>query len=103
MQKELHKSTLHKSTFDPSAAGNGGVSYEAAMRSFTVVRDDGEVLEGTAAFAAAYEAVGLGWLFGFTRVPVVGPLAEAGYKVFARFRTDVTRGMGVDELIARRK
>ena len=42
-------------------------------------------------------------LFGFTRVPVVGPLAEAGYKVFARFRTDVTRGVGVDELIARRK
>jgi hypothetical protein len=36
-------------------------------------------------------------------VPVVGPLAEAGYKVFARFRTDVTRGVGVDELIARRK
>ena len=94
---------IEDESYDPSAAGNGGVSYEAAMRSFTVVRDDGEVLEGTAAFAAAYEAVGLGWLFGFTRVPVVGPLAEAGYKVFARFRTDVTRGVGVDELIARRK
>jgi hypothetical protein len=52
--------------------------------------------------AAAAAAVGLGWLFGFTRVPVVGELAEGGYKVFAWFRTDLTRGVGVDELIARR-
>ena len=37
---------IEDESFDPSAAGNGGVSYEAAMRSFTVVRDDGEVLEG---------------------------------------------------------
>ena len=74
------------------AAGNGGVSYEAA-RSFTVVRDD--KLEGTAAFAAAYEAVGLKGSLA-SRACRWSVRSEAGYKVFARFRTDVTRGMTSD-------
>ena len=65
-----------------------------------VIPIDGEVLTGLPAFEAAYEAVGFGWLFGLTKLPLVGRLLGAGYAAFARVRTNLTRGRALADLLA---
>ncbi len=47
---------------------------------------DGTWVEGVEVFRRAYGAVGLGWLLAPTRWPLIGPLADAAYRVFARNR-----------------
>ena len=78
------------------------MSYESAMARIHAVTSSGEVLDGMEVFAACYEQVGWGALFAFTRLPVVGPLVELGYSLFAKVRTQVTRGASLEALVARR-
>ena len=73
------------------------------MARIHAVTSKGEVLDGVPVFAACYEEVGLGALFAFTRMPVVGPLVELGYSLFAQVRTRLTRGASLDALSARRR
>jgi predicted DCC family thiol-disulfide oxidoreductase YuxK len=47
---------------------------------------DGSLVKGVKVFRLAYGAVGLGALTAPTALPVIGPLAEAAYAVFARNR-----------------
>ena len=61
------------------------------MSRIHAVTSRGEVLDGVQVFAACYEQVGWGALFAFTRLPVIGPLVELGYSLFARVRTQITR------------
>ena len=86
--------------YDDDAPRNAGVSYARGMAAITAVRADGEVLTGLPAFEAAYEAVGFGWLFGLTKLPLVGRLLGAGYAAFARVRTNLTRGRALADLLA---
>lgn len=52
---------------------------------------DGTVIRGVEVFRRAYEAVGLGWVTGATRWPLLGPLADACYPVLARNRHRIPR------------
>lgn len=70
-------------SFDP---GRYGLDAEAVMARIHGVRPDGRVVEGMEAFRRAYAAVGLGWLFAPTRWPLLRPLFDAAYRLFARNR-----------------
>lgn len=54
---------------------------------------DGRVVRGVEVFRLAYEAVGLGWVTSATRLPLVGPLADALYPVLARNRHRIPRSL----------
>lgn len=56
-------------------------------------RADGQVVRGVEVFRLAYEAVGLGWVTMVTRLPLIGPLADACYPVLARNRHRIPRGV----------
>jgi len=88
--------------FDQASPLNGGVSYEEAMKSMTAVTRHGEILSGVPVFEALYKQVGFGWLFTAARLPIVGSLVDGAYLIFAAFRTSLTRGKSVQELIAER-
>ncbi|KAL7864688.1 hypothetical protein AOLI_G00161080 [Acnodon oligacanthus] len=64
----------------------GGVSYEMAMEEMTVIDENNKVHRGVSAFAVMYKAVGLGWLARFITLPLVRPLMDRSYIVFARNR-----------------
>jgi hypothetical protein len=42
------------------------------------------------AFRRLYEQVGLGWVYAFTKNPIIGKVANAVYDVWARFRLPLT-------------
>jgi len=82
---------------------NGGVDYEKGMKVIHAVMDDGSVIAGVPVFREVYKAVGLGWVFKVTEVPVVGKVAEEVYKVWAGWRMWLTGREELEVLFKRRR
>ncbi len=77
--------------FDP---GRYGLTQEQVMGHIHGVLPDGSVIRGVEVFRRLYRAVGLGWLLGWTAWPIGRPIAEAGYRWFARHRLTLTGRRG---------
>lgn len=60
-----------------------GVSYEKAMGRIHGLDDRGRLIEGVEVFRLAYQAVGLGWVYGFTKIPGFLQLADFVYDLWA--------------------
>jgi predicted DCC family thiol-disulfide oxidoreductase YuxK len=71
-------------------ATRSGRSHGELMARIHALLPDGTVVEGVEVVRRAYAAVGLGWLLAPTRWPLLRPLAEAGYRWFARNRLRLT-------------
>lgn len=71
-------------SFDPSVFGLTMAEVMAAMHG---ILPDGRVITGLEVFRRAYSLVGWGWLWAPTGWPGLRPLADAGYRLFARNRT----------------
>ena len=74
--------------FDAAAWGFEPAALDAEIHG---VRADGSVLRGLATLRAAYAAAGLGWLLRPTGWPLLQPLADLGYRAFARHRRRISR------------
>lgn len=94
---------LESPDFEEGSARNGFLDYETALGSFHAVRSDGTVLSGMPVFQAAYAAVGLGWVWAIYDNPVAAKIFDMGYSLFARYRTDLTRGSSLEVLISQRR
>jgi predicted DCC family thiol-disulfide oxidoreductase YuxK len=57
---------------------------------------DGSVVTGVEVFRRMYAAVGLGWVLAPTRWPLLRPLANRAYRLFARYRVRVGAAIGRD-------
>ncbi|XP_051948082.1 uncharacterized protein LOC127619267 [Xyrauchen texanus] len=62
------------------------VSYEMAMDEMTVIDKNNKIHRGVPAFTVMYSAVGLDWLGWFISLPLIRPLMDRAYDVFARNR-----------------
>ncbi|KAK9834056.1 hypothetical protein WJX81_006567 [Elliptochloris bilobata] len=69
---------------------NAGISYEQAMGNIHGILPEGRVVTGVEVFRRLYDAVGLGWVYAITRLPLVGRLADAVYAFWARVRLPLT-------------
>ena len=94
---------LEAAGFEEGVARNGYLDYETALASFHAVTADGELLSGMPVFQAAYSAVGLGWVWRVYDNPLAAKLLDLGYAIFARYRTDLTRGSSLEALVAARR
>ena len=94
---------LEADDFAENVARNGFLDYETALASFHAVKADGTLLKGMPVFQAAYAAVGLGWVWAVYDNPFAARFLDLGYSIFARFRTDLTRGSSLEALVAARR
>ena len=97
--RKLRLTDIESEDYDPNDPSNGGVSYEKGMAAIHAVTADGRVIEGVPVFGKAYELVGLGWLFQFTEWRMMKPVVRWGYEMFAKYRTNITRGSSLDDLV----
>ncbi|MFM9109318.1 MAG: thiol-disulfide oxidoreductase DCC family protein, partial [Prochlorococcaceae cyanobacterium] len=74
--------------YDPAA--HGGISYAEAMGRIHAIAADGTVLRDVAVFRRAYALVGLGWLYAPTTWPLLAPLADGLYGLWASLRLRLT-------------
>jgi predicted DCC family thiol-disulfide oxidoreductase YuxK len=82
--------------YDPSA--HAGISYRAAMGRIHAVTADGLVLQDVEVFRRAYQLVGLGWLYAPTRWPLLRPVVQRLYALWAGARLRFTRRPDLDAL-----
>ncbi len=74
--------------YDP--ARYGGITYAEAMGRMHALRSDGAVIRDVEVFRQAYGLVGLGWLYAPTRWPLLRPLVDALYGLWAHWRLAIT-------------
>ncbi|MCS5699928.1 DUF393 domain-containing protein [Cyanobium sp. FGCU-52] len=83
---------------DYEPAAHGGISYREAMGRIHALEADGTVLRDVAVFRRAYALIGLGWLYAPTGWPVLGPIADGLYRLWARWRLVLTGRPSLDSL-----
>ncbi|WP_218354771.1 thiol-disulfide oxidoreductase DCC family protein [Alteromonas lipotrueiana] len=66
------------------------LDWNALNNSIHVQQEDGTMLSGLDATHAAWKAVGKGWLYAPLRWPVVRPVADKAYTLFARHRYKIS-------------
>lgn len=77
--------------FDP---GKYGRTLDDLMGAMHGVFPDGRMTTGVETFRQAYRAVGLGWLVAPTGWPVLRPVFDLLYKLFARYRAQLGNRFG---------
>lgn len=79
---------INEAGFDPAIYDT---THDALMAEIHGVYPDGRVIKGVEVFVAAYQAVGLGWLMAPMRWPLLNPLFNSLYGLFARHRLQLGR------------
>jgi predicted DCC family thiol-disulfide oxidoreductase YuxK len=87
--------------YDPAAHQN--ISYREAMGRIHGIDARGTVLRDVAVFRRAYALIGLGWLYAPTDWPLLGPLADGLYGLWARWRLPITRRPNLNQLCSQRE
>jgi len=82
---------------------NGGVDFEAAMGRIHAVRADGTVVKNVAVFQEVYDALGIGWMYAPTKWPIIGPLVNKIYDLWADKRLAMTGRASLAKVIAQRE
>lgn len=88
---------------DYSPADNANISFEQAMGEIHAINRDGTVIKNIEVFARLYEAVGLGWVYGFTKYEPLRRAADAVYAIWARFRLPITGREDLETILRRRE
>jgi predicted DCC family thiol-disulfide oxidoreductase YuxK len=87
---------------DYRAKEHGGITYRQAMGRIHAITAEGEVLRDVAVFRRAYQLIGLGWLYAPTSWPLLAPLADRAYQLWARWRLPLTGRPSLEQLCAAR-
>lgn len=88
---------------DYSAAANGGIDFETAMGRIHAVLPDGSSVKNVEVFRRIYETLGMGWVYAATKWPVIGPIVDAAYGVWADLRLKVTGRGDLAAVVAERE
>jgi predicted DCC family thiol-disulfide oxidoreductase YuxK len=82
---------------------NAGIDFETAMGRIHAIRADGTVIKNVEVFRQIYSVLGIGWLYAPTRWPLIGPLVDKLYDIWADLRLRVTGRPSLQTLVAQRK
>ncbi|WP_299489117.1 thiol-disulfide oxidoreductase DCC family protein [Acaryochloris sp. IP29b_bin.137] len=84
-------------------ADNGNIDFETAMGSIHALLPDGTVMEGVPVFRKVYEVLGMGWVYAITKLPIVGPIADFIYDIWADWRLKLTGRADLATILAERQ
>ena len=86
--------------YEPAAHGN--VSFEAAMARIHAVLPDDSVVQNVDVFRRVYAELGIGWMYAPTQWPLLGPIVDTLYNVWADWRLKLTGRPDLATVIAQR-
>ena len=75
-----------------------GISYREAMGRIHAIDASGAVLRDVDVFRRAYDLIGMGWLYAPTQWPLLRPLTNLTYGIWADMRLRITRRPSLDSL-----
>jgi predicted DCC family thiol-disulfide oxidoreductase YuxK len=87
--------------YDP--AENGGVDFATAMGRIHAVLADGSVIQNVEVFRRVYEILGIGWIYAATKWPIIGPVVDPLYGIWADWRLALTGRPDLKTILAERE
>lgn len=87
--------------YDP--AEHAGIDFETAMGRIHAVMADGTVVKNVEVFRRIYGILGIGWLYAPTQWPLIGPIVDKLYDIWAGWRLQVTGRPSLQTLVAQRQ
>jgi predicted DCC family thiol-disulfide oxidoreductase YuxK len=87
--------------YRPEAHGN--IEFAEAMGRIHAVLPDGTIIRDVEVFRLVYNALGMGWIYAATRWPVIRPVVDAIYKLWAHWRLALTGRPNLSSLIMERQ
>ncbi len=81
----------------------GGVDFETAMGRIHGVLPDGTVVKDIEVFRRVYEALGMGWVYAVTKLPIVGAIADWIYGLWADRRLALTGRPDLKTIVAEKQ
>jgi predicted DCC family thiol-disulfide oxidoreductase YuxK len=87
--------------YDPTE--NGGVDFATAMGRIHAVLADGSVIQNVEVFRRVYEILGIGWIYAATKWPIIGPIVDALYGIWADWRLALTGRPDLQTILAERE
>lgn len=82
---------------------HGGVDFAAAMGRIHAVLPDGTVIQNLEVFRQIYQVLGLGWIYGPTRWPLLGAIADWAYGLWADWRLRLTGRPDLETILTQRQ
>ncbi|MGB3203016.1 MAG: DUF393 domain-containing protein [Nodosilinea sp.] len=82
---------------------NGGVDFATAMGRIHAVLPDGTTIKNVEVFRQVYKALGIGWIYAPTAWPIIGPLVDWVYGLWANWRLAVTGRPSLKTILAERE
>jgi predicted DCC family thiol-disulfide oxidoreductase YuxK len=81
---------------------HGGVDFETAMGRIHAVLPDGTLIKNVEVLRRVYETLGMGWVYAATRWPIIGPIFDKLYAIWANLRLTLTGRPNLATIIAER-
>lgn len=88
---------------DYCAADHGGVEFAQAMGRIHAVLPDGSVIRDVEVFRHVYDVLGIGWIYAATKWPMIRPVVDKLYDLWASWRLTLTGRPNLATLIAERQ
>ncbi|ABW28220.1 thiol-disulfide oxidoreductase DCC family protein [Acaryochloris marina] len=82
---------------------NGNIDFETAMGTIHALLPDGTVMVGVPVFRKVYEVLGMGWVYAITKLPIIGPIADFIYDIWANWRLKLTGRADLATILAERQ
>jgi predicted DCC family thiol-disulfide oxidoreductase YuxK len=64
---------------------------------------DASVIQNVEVFRRVYEILGIGWIYGATKWPIIGPLVDRLYGIWADWRLALTGRPDLKTILAERE
>ncbi|MGF1513530.1 MAG: thiol-disulfide oxidoreductase DCC family protein [Elainellaceae cyanobacterium] len=88
---------------DYSPEENGGVDFETAMGRIHAVLPDGSVIKNVEVFRRVYAVLGMGWIYAATRWPIIRPIVDKIYEIWADRRLALTGRPDLEAIMTQRE
>jgi predicted DCC family thiol-disulfide oxidoreductase YuxK len=82
---------------------NAGIDFETAMGRIHGILPDGTVIKNVEVFRRVYEALGMGWVYAITKLPILGAVANFIYGIWADLRLRLTGRPDLETVIRKRQ
>lgn len=84
-------------------AEHGGVDFETAMGRIHAVLPNGTTIKNVEVFRQVYDILGIGWIYAPTQWPIIGPLIDKLYELWADWRLKLTGRPDLSTLVTQRQ
>ncbi|MEM6754489.1 MAG: DUF393 domain-containing protein [Cyanobacteria bacterium P01_C01_bin.38] len=82
---------------------NAGIDFETAMGRIHGILPDGTIIKNVEVFRRVYEALGMGWVYAITKLPILGAIANFIYGIWADLRLRLTGRPNLETVIKQRQ